>query len=695
MSCKESSEKKSNKNSNTNNKEKEIIVDEKENKIKLIKRTLENNTHEVIEDTKLKNITSWRKSESKFLQSLIYNILSFGLIHIISLYYPKLYLKLYCNPWPAKECDFFLVENIYGQFTLCEKIHKKSKDNKSISFGSDATKEDIISSSLINYNNKMVNYITKNLTYSFKYKSVTYEYIEETNEIIPVYMNLTKMTNKGIFNFFSEGLSLDNLVNKFQERYGKNEYYICLDISCFYFKKIEMEYLILIIIIEAINFFFKDNISFFIFLGIILGLFLCEYIITKHIIKDLYEKEYTLDGEKKKLKVKRKHKFLNNSDMFYEIKNCDLLPGDIIYLKTNDLVPCDCLILEGECIVNECYLTGSLDIYKKTSLENNNERFNYKMNKINILYHGMKIVKTFSKLNEGYISVLCINTGPNTYKANQYSNILHFTERKLIYKKTFETLGEDRKQIFFLVIGIVIFTIFMAIIFPIIFTINLNFKNPEILKLFLKSLLRVACKSCMPSYFITNSIILFMGMLHLKKENIYCYDKSRILASSRIDTIFFSKTGNLCENYFEINGYHPIHLNPHKPYYIGFKTFNSNQYKEMNLQLIKFYQNYLNQNCLSNQDLNLRHALRVEHNKMTIDKLSKESCECTTIFLECLLSCNNLEKYNTEIFGNTIEAAIFKNMKWDMKSFRFNNNLNDFNYISENSNLNQNNKENL
>ena len=52
MSCKESSEKKSNKNSNTNNKEKEIIDDEKENKIKLIKRTLENNTHEVIEDTK-------------------------------------------------------------------------------------------------------------------------------------------------------------------------------------------------------------------------------------------------------------------------------------------------------------------------------------------------------------------------------------------------------------------------------------------------------------------------------------------------------------------------------------------------------------------------------------------------------------------------------------------------------------------
>ena len=88
----------------------------------------------------------------------------------------------------------------------------------------------------------------------------------------------------------------------------------------------------------------------------------------------------------------------NESDFYCEIKNCDLLPGDIIYLKSNDLIPCDWLILEGECIVNQYSLKGSLDIFKKKSLENNNERFNYKIRKVNILYHGMKIVKTISKL---------------------------------------------------------------------------------------------------------------------------------------------------------------------------------------------------------------------------------------------------------------------------------------------------------
>ena len=73
----------------------------------------------------MKRITSWRKSKAKFLNNLIYNILTFGILHLFSLHYPNLYIKLYCNPWPAKECDYFLVENIYGQLTLCLKIHKK------------------------------------------------------------------------------------------------------------------------------------------------------------------------------------------------------------------------------------------------------------------------------------------------------------------------------------------------------------------------------------------------------------------------------------------------------------------------------------------------------------------------------------------------------------------------------------------
>ena len=97
------------------------------NEIKIIKRTLDNNTHLVLEDTKLKRITSWRKSEIKFKKNLIFNILSFGILHIISLIYPNIYIKLYCIPSPVKESDFFLIENIHGKLTLYKRIYKKNK----------------------------------------------------------------------------------------------------------------------------------------------------------------------------------------------------------------------------------------------------------------------------------------------------------------------------------------------------------------------------------------------------------------------------------------------------------------------------------------------------------------------------------------------------------------------------------------
>ena len=62
-------------------------------------------------------------------------------------------------------------------------------------------------------------------------------------------MNLSKMTNKGIISFFSEGLTNDNIVKKYLEIYGKNEYHINMGITYFYFVKIEALYLLFTLII--------------------------------------------------------------------------------------------------------------------------------------------------------------------------------------------------------------------------------------------------------------------------------------------------------------------------------------------------------------------------------------------------------------------------------------------------------------
>jgi magnesium-transporting ATPase (P-type) len=116
----------------------------------------------------------------------------------------------------------------------------------------------------------------------------------------------------------------------------------------------------------------------------------------------------------------------------------------------------------------------------------------------------------------------------------------------------------------------------------------------------------------MPVYFLTNSLILILGFVHLRKENVYCFEKSKLLTSSTIDTIFFSKTGTLCESNIEVNAYHPICISPHKANNVSYKTYNIYQYKEMNSQLLKFYNNYLDKsrNVNSNKDISLRQSLR-------------------------------------------------------------------------------------
>ena len=651
------------------------------NEIKLIKRTLDNNTHEVIADTRLKRITSWRKSHKKFLKNLIYNILTFGILHVISLYHPNLYIKLYCNPSEGKDCDFFLVEDIYGYYTLCLKIHKKGTNNKIIDFETNFSKQSFIPS-INNVSNNSEFYLTKNLTYSFTYKSMNYEYNEETNEIIPVYMNLSKLSNKAILNYFSEGLSSENILMKFKERYGTNEYYINARLIFLYFFKVEVPNYIIIIINSIIEIILNDYISFYTKFIIIFVAVFIEYILVKKMTGKLFENKYTIDGEET-IKVKRKH-LIKDNNFFVEIKNEDLLPGDIIFLKSNDIVPCDSLILEGDCIVNESNSTGSLDIFRKISLKNNNDKFNYKLNNNCILFHGMKIMKTISKLKEGYISVLCVNTGANTFKANQYSNILYLSERIQNYNMSYSFFGGERKSTF--IVSICIY--FLCILIGTGYVLILHMNVRKIKELLFLILIRVFCKTLLPTYYLTNSLIHLLSVIRLKNENIFCYDKSRLYDSAgKIDTIFFSKTGTLCQNLFNVNGYYPAYIDPKKPNSINYRVYHHNQCKEMNNFVLNYYKDYLESKRIGRY-LNLRRTLRKEQNKY-----SKKSVELMILFLECLLSCNNIDKFNAEMYGNVIETGIFNEMKWDIKVQEYNqysssNANNSRDYLKTNANIN-------
>ena len=83
---------------------------------------------------------------------------------------------------------------------------------------------------------------------------MTYEYNKETNEIYPVYINLSSMTNKNIIAFFIEGLSTKNLVDLFLQRYGNNEYRINIRIYLFSFFRNDIPSFTIVLVVGIIEY---------------------------------------------------------------------------------------------------------------------------------------------------------------------------------------------------------------------------------------------------------------------------------------------------------------------------------------------------------------------------------------------------------------------------------------------------------
>jgi cation-transporting ATPase 13A3/4/5 len=64
-----------------------------------------------------------------------------------------------------------------------------------------------------------------------------------------------------------------------------------------------------------------------------------------------------------------------------------LIPGTMIYVRENFQLPCDCILLEGECLVDEASLTGESIPVPKCKVTNDID-----FNKKNILFDGTTIV---------------------------------------------------------------------------------------------------------------------------------------------------------------------------------------------------------------------------------------------------------------------------------------------------------------
>ena len=620
----------------------------KENEIELLRRTKFNYTHKVLEDHNIEEITTWKTSEKKVCHYYLYIILSCGIILIISKFKPLLFIKLYCMPSIPKEADYFLVKDIYGEYQLCAKENKRYNRIHSNKILIDDLSNDNILGITTNSSNNLSNQII-----GFNYNSKFYEYNELRNIIIPIYFDLSYLSNKRIYQLFIEGLSSKSLVNKFKERFGLNICPLNINLLFIYFLKSELYLLIISIIIALLEALF-GNIFYFIFILIFITIIsLYQYMLLKKII---LSKESTLEGEKKQIKVKRKYMNEENNDYCY-INNIDLLPGDIIYLEKNEISPCDGIILEGQCTISLSEVKGCISEIRKKELDNSTNQFNYRTNKNSILYHGTKILNSFSKLENNSILLLCINTGFNTYKANQLINITYLFKRNKQYSEIYSIFCGKKNKLFLHCLILFISAIITLII--LFFVLDSNNKFIDLFNMnILNYIIAFFIRCFIPTFHIVNSGIIFLGMVFLLKENVKCFDKSRLLYAGSVNTIFFDKTGTLSEKNFEISGFFPICMSPNSTE-VFLKYYSINQIKDLTSILINYYRNY------QNEEKDIKDTISNSYIYCK-EKISEMPKKMAVLFLECMVTCNNLEKINNQIYGNSIEKEMFSQIKWEI-----------------------------
>ena len=75
-----------------------------------------------------------------------------------------------------------------------------------------------------------------------------------------------------------------------------------------------------------------------------------------------------------------------------EINSLDLVPGDLIKIPEQTVLPCDLILLSGSCIVNESMLTGESVPVFKNSIPFTNQKFNISEDGKYILFGGTKVI---------------------------------------------------------------------------------------------------------------------------------------------------------------------------------------------------------------------------------------------------------------------------------------------------------------
>ena len=618
--------------------------------VNILKRNYDNNIYLNNTDQSISFVIPYKYHCPLFMFFLL------GIPYIITKFSNKKLIEWRGEPCKFQEAKFYLIIDGYGNYHIChftKKFFNTHFKSSNLIRGFRTKKHIPTIFSSIDYNEKEEYH---EIFYVYN-KYYCYKKINSSNyDINKDNKNKIKFTNTSINSIRndSELISQDDLYNNINKDYyfeapvfnlsnttNKQIYEI---FDNYFLQRDEIKFQLNIyghnkLVLKSINFFTilgQKLISFMTIYILFVSIFwLCEdyyfcYVIFILSIILLFFSAYQKFRNKKKVvdfSINKQEKInvyegpeKNDKYIDYE----DLVPGQIIKLKEEDVLPCDCLLLNGFCSCIESSLTGESASIMKYKLPKNSAIFKYSENQKSFLFCGTKIENCFP--NE--LKALVIGTGFNTQRGNLIQSVL-FPK-----KSNYNFYKENITYFIFIFIFFII-----GLVSVIIFT---NKNNKNYWSILFKSILDLIAIIIPPTLPLSLTLGTFYYQYSLLNKSVSCSGVYRLMASGKINKLIFDKTGTLTEEDLELYGYISS-VKKDGNLILDSKEKNSKLYLTY---LFQYYKNYY-------------HKLLINQNNNIDDKDNT-----ITYFMECLATCHSVTKINEENKGNSIDIKIFSDVNW-------------------------------
>ncbi|KAL4462589.1 hypothetical protein ABPG74_000419 [Tetrahymena malaccensis] len=570
----------------------------------------------VQEEGVIRMIESFKVSQIKMIVFYFLNFLSLGVVYLFTRWQVTLRVKLQMEPCMPEQADFLLITSDDETQSL-EKI--------------------MIQQMGFNGINSIQTY--KTFTYRL------YKFYFHENKFNPIQIDLTRLQNKQILDLYGKGLKDQNTFSQQVSIFGLNN------------TEIPQKPTIKILIYEVLSPFYMFQLFSFLLWMVLPYYFYASIILITSVVSAIV----TLSEAKSNYKKLQEMSYFETPVFSYrylpdkikiengELKLCEdiikdrkqisslhLVPGDVIEIQDGQTIPCDIILLNGQCIMNESMLTGESIPIVKQSLPYNENRYDYLHDgKQSTLFAGTKCIETRTHL-KGKIPVvgLVSQTSFNTLKGQLVRSILYPKQNSF----SFYT---DSMRFIAVMATMSLFGFFVSLP-DWIEGINEGFVTYTEMFLECLDLVTVTVPPALPTCL---SIGISFAMSRLKRQQIFCISPPKVNICGKVTVMCFDKTGTLTEEGLDMYGVRSIR-------YADGRKVKFNQLTE-NIQVMGVQKSQI-------QSLNQNQKTQLYGNKNPFIYLEDPEM----VFKECMASCHSITRVNNQIIGDPLEIKMFEATKW-------------------------------